>query len=125
MTTKDLTRRQVRWSEFLSRFDWAISFRPGKQGSKPDALTRRSQDLPKHTTDPRISNNRQTLLKPRNIELSSIDLNPRTSVLTPKLGKSSVARGNRIEVTSTPNFTVDLACAVAFPTVDRTRLDPT
>jgi len=43
-TTKQLSHRQARWSEYLSRFDFTISYRPGKQGEKPDALTRRSQD---------------------------------------------------------------------------------
>jgi hypothetical protein len=46
-TTKLLNRRQARWSEFLSRFNFKIVYRPGKQGGKPDALTRRSEDLPK------------------------------------------------------------------------------
>lgn len=46
MTAKLLNRRQARWSEFLSRFDF-IAYRTGKQGGKPDALTRRSGDLPK------------------------------------------------------------------------------
>lgn len=45
--TKLLNRRQARWSEFLSRFNFKITYRPGKQGAKPDALTRRSEDLPK------------------------------------------------------------------------------
>ena len=40
-TTKILTRRQYRWSEFLNQFNIKISFRPGKLGGKPDALTRR------------------------------------------------------------------------------------
>ena len=47
MTTKLLNRRQARWSEFLSRFNFRIVYRPGKVGGKPDALTRRSGDLPK------------------------------------------------------------------------------
>ena len=42
MTTKQLSRRQARWSEYLSRFDFQIAYRPGKSGGKPDALTRRS-----------------------------------------------------------------------------------
>ena len=46
-TTKLLNRRQARWSEFLSRFNFKIKYRPGKAGGKPDALTRRSGDLPK------------------------------------------------------------------------------
>jgi Holliday junction resolvase-like predicted endonuclease len=39
-TTKLLTRRQARWSEFLFQFNMIICFRPGKLGMKPDALTR-------------------------------------------------------------------------------------
>src|SRR6266436_1526995 len=37
-TTKKLTRRQARWSEFLSQFNLSIHFRPGRLGAKPDAL---------------------------------------------------------------------------------------
>ena len=40
-TTKILTRRQARWSEYLSAFNLVIRFHPGKLGTKPDALTRR------------------------------------------------------------------------------------
>ena len=45
MTTKLLSRRQARWSEFLSRFNFRITYRTGKASTKPDALTRRSGDL--------------------------------------------------------------------------------
>jgi hypothetical protein len=53
MTTKQLSRRQAWWSEFLSRFNFVIKYRPGKQGMKPDSLTRRSQDLPDSAQDER------------------------------------------------------------------------
>jgi hypothetical protein len=46
-TIKLLTRRQFRWSEFLSAFNMVIRFRPGKLGAKPDALTRRPDVYPK------------------------------------------------------------------------------
>ena len=46
-TTKVLTRRQARWSEFLSQFNMVIRFRPGKLGTKPDSLTRRWDVYPK------------------------------------------------------------------------------
>ena len=39
-TTKLLTRRQARWSEFLSQFNLIIHFHPRKLGAKPDLLTR-------------------------------------------------------------------------------------
>ena len=45
MSFKRLSRCQARSSEFLSRFKFKISYRPGAQ-CKADALTRRSQDLP-------------------------------------------------------------------------------
>ena len=44
---KILTRRQVRWSEFLHQFNMVIRFRPGKLGEKPDAMTRRWDVYPK------------------------------------------------------------------------------
>jgi len=41
LTTKVLTRRQARWSEYLSQFNLVIRFHPGRLGTKLDALTRR------------------------------------------------------------------------------------
>jgi hypothetical protein len=66
MSTKLLSRRQARWSEFLSRFNFTIVYRPGKSGGKPDALTRRSGDLPKEG-DERLLHQSQVVIKPRNI----------------------------------------------------------
>lgn len=63
MTNKDLNRRQIRWAEMLSEFDFKIMYRPGKQGGKPDALTRRSQDLPAGIEDARNEYQHQVLLK--------------------------------------------------------------
>ena len=67
-TTKLLSRRQARWSEFLSRFDFKITYRRGKLGAKPDALTRRSGDLPKEG-DVGLEYQHQVVLKPHNFEL--------------------------------------------------------
>src|SRR6202045_4284373 len=39
-TVRLLPRRQARWSEFLSQFNFVIRFRPGWLGMKPDVLTR-------------------------------------------------------------------------------------
>ena len=39
MSTKLLSCRQAHWSEFLSRFNFRIIYRPGKASGKPDALT--------------------------------------------------------------------------------------
>ena len=40
-SSKLLTRRQARWSEYLSQFNFSIKFRPGRLEKKPDALIHR------------------------------------------------------------------------------------
>ena len=46
-TTKVLTQRQAWWSEYLSQFNLVIRFRPGRLGTKPDALTGQWNVYPK------------------------------------------------------------------------------
>jgi hypothetical protein len=65
-TTKLLNRRQAQWSQFLSQFNFKIVYRLGTAGGKPDALTRRSGDLPKEGDD-RSLENQMTIIKPENI----------------------------------------------------------
>lgn len=40
MKSRLLSRRQARWSEFLSRFNFRICYRPGSQNTPADALSR-------------------------------------------------------------------------------------
>lgn len=68
-STKLLNRRQARWSEFLSRFNFKIVYRPEKYGTKPNSLTRRSENLPKEG-DERLLHQSQTVLKRENFDLS-------------------------------------------------------
>jgi len=60
-TTKELTGRQIRWSEVLSSFNFKIEYRPGKEGGKPDALTRRKADIPQEG-DERLTQKERILL---------------------------------------------------------------
>jgi hypothetical protein len=60
-TTKVLSDRQIRWSETLNGFDFKIEYRPGKEGGKPDALTRRQEDMPKEG-DERLTQKERILL---------------------------------------------------------------
>ena len=39
MTTKKLSRRQARWAEFLSGFNFVISYTPSRENGKADSLT--------------------------------------------------------------------------------------
>ena len=39
MTTKKLTPRQARWAEYLSKYNFTISYQSGRKNDKSDALT--------------------------------------------------------------------------------------
>lgn len=68
MTTKQLNRRQARWAEFLSEFNFKVMYRPGRDGQKPDILTRRSQDVPLDSDDDRTRHQLQTLIQDYRID---------------------------------------------------------
>ena len=79
MSSKQLNRRQARWAEFLSEFNFKISYRPGKQGTKPDSLTRRVGDLPENANDDRHQYQNQIMLKDKHLDIgvkNAIDLAP-------------------------------------------------
>ena len=73
-TTKVLTHRQARWSEYLSQFNLVIRFRPGKLGTKPDSLTRRWDFYPKG------GNSDYTSVNPSNFRCSRRNKSPSHSV---------------------------------------------
>jgi hypothetical protein len=66
ISTKLLNRRHTRWAEYLSRFDLKIVYRLGKAGGKPDALTRRSRDLPQGG-DQYLTKQQKAVLKLQNL----------------------------------------------------------
>ena len=63
-TTKALNQRQVRWSEFLSQFNFRIVYRPGSRAARPDALSQKCEDRPAKAdvSDDRIKNRQRTVL---------------------------------------------------------------
>ena len=60
-----LSERQARWAETLSRYNFTIKHRPGKEAMVPDALSRREQDMPQNVEDERLRGRRVQLLEPR------------------------------------------------------------
>ena len=66
MTTKQLNRRQARWAEFLSQFNFKISYRPGAKNLKADLLTRQpcEGEVSRAKLDPHMN---QTLLPSENL----------------------------------------------------------
>jgi hypothetical protein len=69
MTTKKLTRRQARWALTLADYNFQISYRPGRQNGKADALTRRASDMPNQDNliDDRQQEQLQTILGPERL----------------------------------------------------------
>jgi hypothetical protein len=62
-TARVLSRRQARWAQFLTRFDFLITYRPGVQQGKADALSRRSYLAPR-PGEPAFDHQNQILLGP-------------------------------------------------------------
>ena len=72
MTNRKLTERHVRWSLVLTNFNFKILFRAGKQSDRPDALSRRQQDLPLSEEDPRLKEREFQLIQNNWITSSSL-----------------------------------------------------
>jgi transposase InsO family protein len=52
---RQLSERQVRWAEVLARYNFKLTYRPGKEAVVPDALSRREQDMPAGKFDERLA----------------------------------------------------------------------
>ena len=68
MSMKKLTLRQVRWTEFLSEFNFVISYQSGKKNDKADALTRKPNKQPTDNEDKRRKHSVRVLLPPNWID---------------------------------------------------------
>ena len=68
MSARVLNRRQARWNMSLSRFDFVITYRPGKQQGLSDALSRRSYLAPK-AGEAAFDQQCTTLLKPEHFRI--------------------------------------------------------
>ncbi len=69
MSTKLLSRRQVRWSKFLSRFNFKIVYRSSELNTRVDALTRWSEDFLLNERNNRREHQWQTILKSKNLKI--------------------------------------------------------
>ena len=74
MLSKCLSCCQACWSEFLSHFNFKISYCPGSQ-CKANTLTRCSQDL-LSDSDPCQDFMEQVILKPKNLAYSEVQVKP-------------------------------------------------
>jgi len=74
-TTKALNQRQVRWSEFLSGFNFRIVYRPGNKAARPDALSRKQEHRPSKAdpSDERLKNRERVLLPANRFESAALE----------------------------------------------------
>lgn len=66
---RDLSRRQARYLDMLSEYNFKIIYRPGPQNIKADALTRMAGSKPVDPEDERLRQKHQVLLTPDRFEL--------------------------------------------------------
>lgn len=57
-TTKQLNRRQVRWSELLGQYKFRIQYTPGRDNGRADALSRRPDYMDRVVSEQTISDSR-------------------------------------------------------------------
>ena len=74
MTTKKLTLRQARWAEFLSKFNFIVSYQTGKKNNKTDVFTRKPNKRPINNKNKRQKHRMQTLLPPECVKMHSIEV---------------------------------------------------
>ena len=84
MSAKVLNRRQARWSIPLSRFNFIITYRPGTQQIRSDALSRRAYLAPKEE-DATYDQQRSTLLKPVQLQLRTMHITTSMDVAFSKI----------------------------------------
>jgi len=84
-TTRQLSRRQVRWSEILSDYNFTIRYRPGSQNAAADALSRR--DNPGEGGAAQHGKTEMTLLPPIQILniIQARSLQPETLAIQEKI----------------------------------------
>jgi len=68
MTTKQLNQRQVRWAEFLSQFNFVITYRPGAKATIPDALSHLPDIKPTDADDERLQHRARIALPSKKID---------------------------------------------------------
>jgi transposase InsO family protein len=91
-----LSERQIRWAGYLSKFNLEIRFRPGRQNSRADALSRREQDIPYGETDERLAAKEFQVLVPaqsnqtKNMRVNQETVRAFPSLIQPNLEKESL-----------------------------------
>ena len=119
MSSKLLSRRQARWSEFLFRFNFEIIYRPGSMNNRADALTRRSGDVPKKR-DNRRQFQWQTVLKKKNLKIQQLILAINDDELSPITG-NSLPTPSDSKTNDEPSVTINDPIGTVYAKNERTQ----
>lgn len=113
-TTRDLSRRQVRWAEFLGDFNYTILYRPGKNNGAADALSRKDRPSEGGNSRGKI---KMTLLDPKLFlnSITSATLEPEQNKLLQKIIQAlpqdtyfgSIIKNIHQDPTSEPKFSLN------------------
>ena len=95
MTTKKLTPRQARWVEFLSKFNFVVTYQTGKKNEKADALTRKPNKQPISNKD--YKHRIQVLLLPEQIKIQPIKVANKSKELDAELHAVPFDKPEKIE----------------------------
>ena len=100
ITTKKLTPRQARWAEFLSKFNFVVTYQTGKKNDKADALTRRPNEQSASEEDEQQEHRMQMLLPPERIEIQLIEVTnkPKVTPAEPQPTEDSVKAKRNKEI---------------------------
>ncbi|EFQ87715.1 hypothetical protein PTT_16661, partial [Pyrenophora teres f. teres 0-1] len=126
-TTKVLSQRQVRWSEFLSQFNFQIIYRPGARAIRPDALSRKPGDRPDmaNQSNDRLKNRHRTLLPPKRFDPAALhDIMADSDLRAAPIELITPAHGEPIDDVTTRAYerndvAQQLIAAIQDPTVIR------
>src|SRR6266850_4623935 len=117
-TTKQLTRHQVRWSEYLSGFNYLIRYRAGWLGTKPDVLTHREDVYPRGENAYALANphNFQSMFKAGQL-LQTIVLNSASLLVSIRHGlqTDTIAQSHITHLRVSPDSTTTVAPMVQLP----------
>ena len=119
MSSKFLSRRQARWSEFLFKFNFEIIYKAGSMNNRADVIACRSGDVLKEG-DNRRQFQWQTMLKKENFKIQQLILAINDDELSPITG-SSLPTPSDSETSDELSVTINDAIGTAYAKNERTQ----
>jgi transposase InsO family protein len=101
-TLRRLNERQMRWADVLSRYSFTLEYRPGKLAARPDALSRREQDMPA-ANDERLKFREKRLFDPETFSSNVVHASPVRTVVNVATRRMAAKSAKRTSKSSSQN----------------------